>query len=80
MWNYCTYLGEYTNRNGRRYDLGVHIAKDGTQSLAAVYGSFPGEYISGHLNVPSVNEDFAEVKAEVKRRLQDNTHKESESE
>jgi hypothetical protein len=52
MWNYCIYLGPFTDSKGENYDLGIHI--DYSESLkkyfyseATVYGNTPGEYMSG---------------------------------
>jgi hypothetical protein len=48
MWNYCIYLGPFTDSEGNNYDLGIHLGRLGA-SAAIVYGDEPGEYISGGL-------------------------------
>ncbi len=48
MWNYCIYLGPYTDSDGNTFDLGVHLDSDNI-SAAIVYGDTPGNYISGNL-------------------------------
>ena len=53
MWNYCTFLGQFTDSDGDNYDLGIllkdsnSLAMIGDYSLAVVYGDTPGDYISG---------------------------------
>lgn len=52
MWNYCIYLGPFTDSNGENYDLGIHISyeeifKNHHYSNATVYGNEAGEYMSG---------------------------------
>jgi hypothetical protein len=47
MWDYCIYLGPYTDKAGDNYDLGILIDKYGYMSNATVYGNEPGQYISG---------------------------------
>lgn len=55
MWDYCIYLGPYTDSDGNKYDLGVYVRKgysnfpDHSVSLAAVYGNESGQYLSGPL-------------------------------
>lgn len=52
MWNYCTYLGPYTDSRGKNYDLGIFIDEDinyKSISAAVVYGNEPGNYLSGTL-------------------------------
>lgn len=47
MWNYCHYLGSVIIDN-QQYDLGIQKSKDlDRYSFAIVYGSDPGDYISG---------------------------------
>ena len=46
MWNYCIYLGPFTDSEGNNFDLGIH-----DDSAAIVYGNNPGDYISGELNL-----------------------------
>lgn len=58
MWTYCIYLGPFTDRRGRNYDLGIYLspAEDYRSphdidrvSAAIVYGPEDGNYISGPL-------------------------------
>lgn len=49
MWNYCMFLGEFTDPMGNELDLGIYIAPNGEVSLACVYGDDDGDYISGLL-------------------------------
>ena len=62
MWNYCTYLGPWEDKNGKKFDLGIHLNDNKFQpfSNATVYGHEPGEYLSGPLNV-FVNDMTKEV-------------------
>ena len=48
MWDYCIYLGPYTDSKGDNYDLGIYL-EDGNASAAIVYGDEPGDYFSGEL-------------------------------
>lgn len=63
MWDYCLFLGKFTDGEGNNYDLGVHYAgfKDFAKfSLAIVCGNEPGNYSSGHMNyhtIPSLVND-----------------------
>ena len=52
MWDYCIYLGPFTDSKGDNYDLGIYIKIDVklkyySVSNASVYGDKPGEYFSG---------------------------------
>ncbi len=49
MWNYCIYLGPFTDTKGYHYDLGIHIDDLGEISAAIVCGHDPGDYFSGDL-------------------------------
>lgn len=49
MWNYCIWLGKFTDSKGYNYDLGIHIDSDGSYSAAIVDGNTPGDYYSGEL-------------------------------
>lgn len=52
MWNYCIYLGPFTDSKGNNYDLGIFMGDYeafGYASAAIVYGDEPGNYISGSL-------------------------------
>lgn len=51
MWDYCVYLGGYTDSSGKEYDLGIYVhpceySKKGV-SAAIVYGNNEGDYLSG---------------------------------
>ena len=48
MWNYCTWLGKFTDSRGNNYDLGVFIDDDEV-SAAIVAGNEPGDYYSGDI-------------------------------
>ena len=54
MWDYCIYLGPYTDSKGTNFDLGIHIDiwENGTKhySAAIVDGDNPGDYFSGELD------------------------------
>jgi len=55
MWDYCIYLGPFTDSEGRNYDLGVHIYKKDENSnpqlsAAIVDDNRPGSYCSGSLH------------------------------
>jgi len=72
MWDYCVYLGPYTV-DGKNYDLGIFLKKDGEASAAIVYGDTPGNYISGDLSIFGKDEVYPNDPAykyysEVKRR------------
>jgi hypothetical protein len=52
MWNYCIYLGPFTDLEGYNYDLGIHIEYSDEMKMyfysnATVYGNEPGQYKSG---------------------------------
>ena len=49
MWDYCTFLGKFTDSKGDNYDLGILLEGNikGQWSAAIVYGNTPGNYISG---------------------------------
>lgn len=53
MWDYCTFLGKFTDSKGENFDLGILLDRDdnkfilGDWSAAIVYGNTPGNYISG---------------------------------
>ena len=55
MWNYCIFLGKFTDRKGKNYDLGIHDectieGKHMYYSAAIVDGPNPGDYFSGGLD------------------------------
>ena len=50
MWDYCIYLGPYTNSVGQNYDLGIFIQTHSKEvSHAIVFGNEPGDYMSGDI-------------------------------
>ncbi len=66
MWNYCIYLGPFTDSEGKHYDLGCFINQSGGYlSNATVYGNKEGDYISGPLYLFD-----GEVVEEVKKRAE----------
>jgi len=71
MWDYCIYLGPFTDSKGKNYDLGVHIShrKDTNSnplvSAAIVVDNEPGRYYSGNLHIFGEEE---ECYVETKRR------------
>ena len=48
MWDYCIYLGPFTDSRGKNYDLGIFM-QDGIISNASVYGNEPGDYIASSI-------------------------------
>ena len=62
MWDYCTFLGQYTNKNGDNFDLGILLETKENHinefSFAIVYGNRPGSYISGQYQSNRENADF----------------------
>jgi hypothetical protein len=69
MWNYCFFLGKFTDSEGVNYDLGIHIADECAEySLAVVFSDEAGDYSSGSL-APHADERFnPEYKLETYRR------------
>ncbi len=64
MWNYCIYLGPFTDSKGHNYDLGIYIDHHSVfeYSNATVYGNEPGDYQSGSLDLLNpYNETAIEV-------------------
>jgi len=52
MWDYCIYLGPFTDSKGYNYDLGIYIDHNEEMQMtfysnATVYGNEAGEYKSG---------------------------------
>ena len=50
MWNYCMYLGPYTDSEGENYDLGIFVNDHDDISAAIVHGNEPGDYFSGSIS------------------------------
>ena len=71
MWNYCIYLGPFTDSKENKYDLGIYINNDSfiEYSNATVYGDEPGNYLSGEL-YPRIDFDN-EITQEVLRRAKE---------
>lgn len=69
MWNYCIYLGPFTDSRGNNYDLGCFISDYGYISNATVYGNEAGQYMSGYV-YPKIDFDN-EVVQEVLRRVKE---------
>ncbi len=57
MWNYCLFLGKFTDSKNRNYDLGVHFNSEELTthqfSLAIVHSNEPGDYSSGNMDYNS---------------------------
>jgi hypothetical protein len=70
MWDYCTYLGDFTDSNGRKWDLGILIRKDASEGHcnASVYGNTPGNYKSGNFKMFG---DASEIYTEVEKRAKE---------
>ena len=47
MWDYCIYLGPFTDSDNKNWDLGIWLGS--TTCAAGVYGDVPGNYMSGEL-------------------------------
>ena len=62
MWDYCMYLGPYTDKDGHNYDLGCYFGDSGEISAAIVCSNEPGDYLSGDIQ-------FRELYQEVQNRL-----------
>lgn len=59
MWDYCLFLGKFTDSKGRNYDLGVHYNGESHDvnykySEATVYDNNSGSYFSGYMNHNSI--------------------------
>jgi hypothetical protein len=69
MWNYCIYLGPFTDSKGANYDLGCLLNNDNSISNATVYGNNLGDYNSGciHPTMYFSNEVSNEVLRRVKQ-------------
>lgn len=54
MWDYCLYLGSFTDSKGKNYDLGVHKNSNSCHcefSNATVWDNNPGNYNSGFMDL-----------------------------
>lgn len=65
MWNYCVYLGSFTNSEGKNFDLGIF--EDNIRTMATiVYGNKEGEYKSGILDAFRLDDpDYNHVTNEI---------------
>lgn len=57
MWNYCLFLGKFTDSKGRNYDLGVHYNGDKFDSEfsnATVLDNQAGSYSSNFMNLDMI--------------------------
>jgi hypothetical protein len=80
MWDYCIFLGKFTDSKGENYDLGIHKRMSVFEgelwvdiSDATVYGPEGGNYSSGPLRKRDMEQDLAngfvcERRIEVVRR------------
>ena len=68
MWNYCVFLGKFTDSKGVNYDLGIFTGEKPYISAAIVYGNEPGKYLSGRLNMHK--DDWFEHYAETSKRAE----------
>lgn len=71
MWDYCIYLGPFTDSEGNNYDLGCYMDTRHYLSIsnATVFGNTPGDYKSGYI-YPRMDFDN-EVSQEVLRRVKE---------
>ena len=60
MWNYCIYLGPFTDSKGENWDLGIYLDCPEQKSAAIVYGNESGNYLSGD-NINSSMECYQEM-------------------
>lgn len=49
MWDYCIYLGPFTDSEGKNFDLGIYMG-DHCAHAAIVYDNEDGRYHSGELD------------------------------
>jgi hypothetical protein len=77
MWNYCYFLGKFTDSEGRNFDLGIHIYKNfpinSTDRFleANVNGNEAGDYYSGDFRIShyiSGGYDYPQRKKEALKR------------
>jgi hypothetical protein len=75
MWNYCTFLGKFTDSENNNYDLGIVFKDSGVLIIgewcsAIVYDNVHGSYISSGDELDKI-EDYTETREciiEMKRR------------
>lgn len=69
MWDYCIYLGPFTDSRGDNFDLGIWMGDGNDYSAAIVYGDTPGDYYSGELNKFGLNDTIhSEIYKETRKR------------
>ena len=68
MWSYCTFLGKYIDKDGKKWDLGIYY-RDNEILCASVYGNKDGQYTSGRITTDGRQESTADYMIELKRRL-----------
>ena len=58
MWDYCLYLGSFTDSRGKNFDLGIHhngtVEKDKEFSEANVFDNEPGSYHSKYMDTETL--------------------------
>ncbi len=70
MWDYCLFLGKFTDSESKNYDLGVHFNgeqfdKDYFFSDATVFSNEPWCYYSGFLNLDQIVTNNGEKKTKL---------------
>jgi len=70
MWDYCVYLGSFTNSEGKNFDLGIF--DDNIKVMGAiVYGNEEGSYKSGTLDDCGYDDHVSsEVYKETRKRAE----------
>ncbi len=71
MWDYCIYLGPFTDSEGKNFDLGIFMGDSPNRvSAAIVYGDTAGNYYSGDLKSFGTDETWvhSEVYIETRKR------------
>lgn len=58
MWDYCLFLGKFTDSKGQNWDLGVHFDPNRRSNCdffaAIVHDNESGSYYSGELNAEEI--------------------------
>ncbi len=67
IWDYCVFLGKYTDKNGKKWDLGICIDDDGEIFDASVFSNVPHDYKSGKVIFDEESDDIDQMR-ELKRR------------